>query len=121
MEDADRIESPLPPVPERAIARWMRRRARWTKWTFRLFGAVTAYAICWIGAYALVNGDLDGKLIVQYFVLAWTGNGFVRPTFTWLISLVAFSTVVVVWWILARRCGRRQTRVRERDAAGDTP
>ena len=71
-----------------------------------MVGAVAAYAICWVFAYSIMNEDLDGELMLQYFVLAWTGNGFVRPTVTWLLSVVAFSCVLLVWWALVRRLRR---------------
>ena len=114
LDDGHASQSPLPPLPEKAFARWLREHARALRWTFRLVGAVLAYGICWVLAYALVNGDLNGELLVQYFVLAWTGNAFVRPAFTWWLSMIGFSAVLFVWWALARRARRRND-------SGDAP
>ena len=90
----------------------MQHREHALRWAGRGVVAVAAYAVSWVVAYALVNGDLDGELLVRYFILAWTGKGLERPFFTWLLSLVAFAAFCIAWCILNWR--RRTASARRR-------
>ena len=60
----------------------------------RVLLIVGTYLICWILAYVLVNGDLNLKYIYEYFVAAWTFNGFVRPMYTWIVSVIIFFPTI---------------------------
>jgi hypothetical protein len=73
------------------------------RWVTRICFAVAVYAVCWITAYVVVNDDLDTHLLVQYFVLAWTGQGLERPFFTWIVSCLFFVMFLIGWWIRHRR------------------
>jgi uncharacterized membrane protein YdjX (TVP38/TMEM64 family) len=97
------LDSPLPAIPERSLAPWFRRHASRLNWAGRVVGATAAYAVCWASAYTLVNQDFDWDLMVQYFVLAWSGNAFERPFFTWLLSVLMFLAFVVAWSVVAWR------------------
>jgi hypothetical protein len=75
-----------------------------------LVEATAAYAVCWASAYGLVNQDFDWDLMVQYFVLAWSGNTLERPFFTQVLSLLMFLTFVVLWFAVAWRKRRSAMR-----------
>jgi hypothetical protein len=49
---------------------------------------------------------MDFELMVEYFVLAWTFDGFVRPGAVWVLSLILFFLVVGIYWVIAIRKGR---------------
>jgi len=52
-----------------------------------LFILIVSYVISWTVSYVFING-LDFNNYFGYLELAWTFNGFVRPFYTWIGSLV---------------------------------
>jgi len=66
---------------------------------------LAAYFLSWVLSYVVVNGDLNIDYMWEYFVLAWTFDGFVRPVVTWLLSIVTFSVIVSVSWYAKRKKG----------------
>lgn len=43
----------------------------------------------------VVNQDFNIELMLEYFFLAWTFDGFVRPYYIWLFSLSGFFLIIV--------------------------
>ena len=72
------------------------------------------YIICWTLAFVLTflfGGDVpDFRLYFKYLVDSWTFNGFERPTFVWLFSLILFLPVASLVFALAIRRGRQERR-----------
>ena len=69
----------------------------------KLLLALGIYLICWVFAYVLVNGDFNLKYMYEYFVLAWTFNGLMRPTYTWILSLMMFFPTIGLIWYIAKK------------------
>ena len=61
------------------------------------------YLACWIFSYVLINGDVNIKYMVEYFISAWSFNGFIRPLYTWIFSLVIFFPVIGIIFFIERR------------------
>ena len=61
------------------------------------------YIVCWVFSYVIVNGDLNIKYMVEYFKLAWSFNGFVRPTYTLILSTVTFLPVIGIIYFLSKK------------------
>lgn len=72
--------------------------------------AVGVYACCWVYAYHIVNQDFDQELMVEYFWLAWTGQGLERPAFVQIISLLLFTPFVGVALLVRSWRKRRAAR-----------
>ena len=60
------------------------------------------YIVCWVFSYVIVNGDLNIKYMVEYFKLAWSFNGFVRLTYTLILSTVTFLPVIGIIYFLSK-------------------
>ena len=63
---------------------------------------VLAYLGCWLLMHVFINQDLNLVLAAEYFVQAWSFNGFVRPTYIWWLSNPLFVVVVIVYFITDR-------------------
>jgi hypothetical protein len=48
------------------------------------------YLVCWELSYHLINQGFYGSQSYDYFVMAWTFSGGVRPFYTWVFSLLIF-------------------------------
>lgn len=70
------------------------------------------YLCCWLVGYVFVNGGLD-RHVVEYFVLAWTGDAFVRPFFTQVFSLLLLGLVAAAHFAVRRRQSQHERRLRE--------
>jgi len=64
---------------------------------------IPAYLICWLLMYGLVNQDMNLGLAAEYFVQAWSFNGFVRPMYIWWLSNALFVVVAIVYFVINRR------------------
>ncbi len=64
---------------------------------------VPGYIVCWLLMYVFINQDINLTLAAEYFVQAWTFNGFVRPMYVWWLSNALFVVVVVVYFVINRR------------------
>ncbi len=65
---------------------------------------IAIYLVCWVLAYLIVNQDINLGLMMEYFVLAWTFDGFVRPFYTWAFSLLLLAPIAAVYrFILIRK------------------
>ena len=89
-------------VPSTLICAATRRELKIKKVLIFLF----IYLVCWALSYVIVNQDFNIELLVDYFVLAWTFDGFVRPVYTWILSLLLFLPIVAIYWFVARKKGR---------------
>jgi hypothetical protein len=67
---------------------------------------VSAYIVCWLVGYVLINQDINLALAFDYFIQAWGFNGFVRPMYVWWASNVLFIVVAIIYLIIIRRSGR---------------
>jgi hypothetical protein len=63
------------------------------------------YLVCWALSYTIVNQDFSIELMVDYFVMAWTFDSFVRPFYTWILSLLIFLPIVAIYWFISLRKG----------------
>ena len=61
------------------------------------------YIASWIAAYVVINQDFNTKYMWDYFVLAWTFNGFIRPSVIWMLSIA--STIVIMVIVVRRSRG----------------
>ena len=67
---------------------------------------VTAYVTCWVLIYVLINQDLNMILAYEYFIMAWSFNGFIRPTYIWLLSNALFIVIVFTYFVIRRKGAR---------------
>ena len=64
---------------------------------------VLAYATAWTLGYAAVTDPpSDFRYYFQYLWLAWTFNGFERPTIAWVFSLILFVPIAAAYVLLQR-------------------
>lgn len=66
------------------------------------------YAVCWLFMYLLTNQDLNLELAAEYFIQAWSFNGFVRPMYIWWLSNALFVVVATVYLVTNREGSREQ-------------
>jgi hypothetical protein len=57
-------------------------------------------------SYVIVNADLNFEMMMEYFILAWTFNSFVRPGGIWILSLVMFVPIVAIYWFVSIKKSR---------------
>ncbi len=73
------------------------------------------YLLAWTVSYAFVlhsRGDgLNFSYFIQYFVLAWTFNGFELPTFILIFSIVGFLPVAAFIIILMRKHDKQRGNI----------
>ena len=67
-----------------------------------------AYFIAWTASYIFITQSLDFRYYAEWFVLAWTFQGFEMVGFTWLFSLIAFVPLAALAIFQMRRLGQRQ-------------
>ncbi len=78
-----------------------------TKFFSRLGTLCLAYFVAWTIGYLLINFD-DFRLVEwseygEYFLLFWSGSGFVRPVYTGITSLVLFIPIsFLLFWVQRR-------------------
>jgi hypothetical protein len=73
-------------------------------WQYILVLAGT-YLVAWTVSYVVVMGA-DFRYYVQYFVLAWTFNGFEIPAFIWPFSVVLCVPLTLLVVFLLKRSKR---------------
>ena len=61
-----------------------------------------SYLICWLISYVIINGTENYESIVSYFIQGWTFSGFVKPTYTWVLSLAIFLVYIIVLFVLKK-------------------
>ncbi len=53
----------------------------------------------------IVNEDLNFKMMMEYFILTWTFNGFERPSGVLFLSLAIFVPIVAIYLFVSLRKG----------------
>jgi hypothetical protein len=66
------------------------------------------YLVCWILSYVMVNNDFNINLMVEYFKLAWSFNGFVRPTYTLILSLIIFLPITGIIYFISKKTNNNE-------------
>jgi hypothetical protein len=71
-----------------------------------LVAGIVACPFWWLLFCAFVTWELSFDRQLEYFVLAWTGKGFVKPALAWQLSLIATFVTMAGTGGLAWRYGR---------------
>ncbi len=61
------------------------------------------YLVCWVLSYVIVNNDFNINHMLEYFKLAWSFNGFVRPMYTLMLSLIMFFPLMGIIHFTSRK------------------
>ena len=61
------------------------------------------YLVCWVLSYVMVNNDFNINHMLEYFKLAWSFNGFVRPTYTLMLSLIIFFPIIGIIYFISMK------------------
>lgn len=69
---------------------------------------ISAYIVCWLFIYVLINQDLNVFMAYEYFILAWSFNGLERPMFIWMLSNALFIPTAITYFIIKRKGSRNQ-------------
>lgn len=69
------------------------------------------YLVSWAFSFVVINGDFNFKYMVEYFALAWTFDGLMRPTYTWILSLVIFLPMLGVSLYMTRKRSNSTGRI----------
>ena len=57
---------------------------------------IPVYILCWLVMYVFINQDLNIALAFEYFIQAWSFNGFVKPMSIWWLSNILFIVAVII-------------------------
>jgi len=69
---------------------------------------VPAYIFCWLLMYVFINQDINIALAAEFFIQAWSFNGFVRPMYVWWLSNALFVVVAIVYFVINPRGSSEQ-------------